>query len=226
MSRIIWDEAGKHLYETGAKNGVFYPFENGVYSGGVPWNGVTAFNSKPSGAEANKLYADDIKYLNLVSAEDYGATLEAYTYPPEFADYDGSAEIAPGVRIGQQVRKSFGFCVRTTIGNDILGADYGYKLHLVYGILAAPSERNYSTINENPDAITMSWEFSTTPVAVAGYKPTAHVEIDSTKTDPAKLAALLDILYGKDPTTPGGNDGVEPRLPLPDEIAALVGNAG
>ena len=226
MYKVKWDETGKHLYETGAKNGVFYPFQNGVYTGGVAWNGITAFNSKPSGAEANNIYADDIKYLNLIGGEDYGATLQAYTYPDEFADCDGSAEIAPGVRIGQQARKAFGLCVRTAIGNDILGADYGYKLHIVYGAQAAPSERNYNTINNNPDAITFSWELSTTPVKVTGHKPTAHLEIDSTKTDPEKLAALLDILYGKEPTTPGGDDGVEPRLPLPDEIVALVGNAG
>lgn len=212
MSRIVWDKTGERLYETGVKNGVLYPIDaTGAYSKGVAWNGLTAVNENPSGAEPNPLYADDIKYLNLMSAEEFGATVEAYTYPDEFAECDGSAEIAKGVSIGQQDRKKFGMCYRTTLGNDVKGADFGYKLHLVYGAQAAPSDKNFETINDSPDAITFSWELSTTPVAVAGHKPTATITIDSTKVDSAKLKALEDILYG--------TDEAEARLPLPDEIA-------
>ncbi|MGN1218000.1 MAG: hypothetical protein ACI4TD_08485, partial [Phocaeicola sp.] len=209
MPRITWDQVGERLYETGVKNGVLYPQETGgTYPKGYAWNGLTAVTESPSGAEATPLYADDIKYLNLMSAEDFGATIEAYTYPEEFEECDGSATLSKGVKIGQQKRRPFGLCYRTTLGNDVEGDDYGYKLHIIYGALAAPSEKAYATINDSPEAITMSWEISTTPVQVKDHKPTAHLEIDSTKADPVKLAALEDILYGKD-----GSEGTGPRLP-------------
>ena len=217
MSKIVWDQTGERLYETGVKQGVLYIPASGVYSKGVAWNGLTAVTESPSGAEATALYADDIKYLNLMSNEEFGCTIEAYTYPDEFAACDGSASLAKGVSIGQQPRKTFGLCYRTTLGNDTDGNNYGYKLHMVYGCLAAPSEKAFSTINDSPEAITFSWEVSTTPVNVAGHKPTAHLEIDSTKADPVKLAALEEILYGGAET--------EARLPLPDEIATLMAEA-
>ena len=217
MSKIVWDQTGERLYETGVKQGVLYIPNSGVYSKGVAWNGLTAVTESPSGAEATALYADDIKYLNLMSNEEFGCTIEAYTYPDEFAACDGSASLAKGVSIGQQPRKTFGLCYRTTLGNDTDGNDYGYKLHMVYGCLAAPSEKAFSTINDSPEAITFSWEVSTTPVNVAGHKPTAHLEIDSTKADPVKLAALEKILYGDTDT--------EARLPLPDEIVTLMAEA-
>ena len=201
-------------YETGVKNGVLYIPTEGVYNKGVAWNGLTAFTESPSGAEATPLYADDTKYLTLMSTEEYGCTIEAYTYPDEFAQCDGSAEIAKGVSIGQQSRKTFGLSVKTTLGNDTEGNDFGYKLHIVYGALASPSEKGYATINDSPEAITFSWEVTTTPVSVAGFKPTASITIDSTKADKTKLKALEDILYGSTET--------EPRLPLPDEIAGLM----
>ncbi len=218
MSRITWDNTGERYYETGVKNGVLYLLQaNGKYEKGVAWNGLTAVTESPSGAEATALYADDIKYLNLISNEEFGATIEAYTYPDEFAECDGSAALADGVMIGQQKRKTFGLCYRTAVGNDIDGSDYGYKLHLVYGCLAAPSEKAYATINDSPEAITFSWEVSTTPVNVAGFKPTSQITIDSTKVkDSSKLAALEDILYGKDA------DESTARLPLPDEVAELM----
>lgn len=223
MSKLKWDQTGERLYETGVRMGVLYPIQTGgVYSKGVAWNGLTAVTESPSGAEASPLYADDIKYLNLLSNEEFGATIEAYTYPDEFAECDGSASIAEGVYIGQQARKTFGLCYRTVLGNDVDSNDYGYKLHLIYGAMAAPSEKGYSTINDSPEAITFSWEVTTTPVNVTGFKPTASLTIDSTKVDDAKLAVLEGILYGKDSTTEGGTDGVEPRLPLPDEIAKLL----
>lgn len=222
MSKLKWDQTGERLYETGVRMGVLYPIQTGgVYSKGVAWNGLTAVTESPSGAEASPLYADDIKYLNLISNEEFGATIEAYTYPDEFAECDGSASIAAGVYIGQQARKTFGLCYRTVLGNDVDNNDYGYKLHLIYGAMAAPSEKGYSTINDSPEAITFSWEVTTTPVNVTGFKPTASLTIDSTKVDSAKLATLEDILYGKD----GAGDtqtGTEPRLPLPDEIAQLL----
>ena len=221
MAKIEWDKTGERLYETGVKNGVLYVQEGGAYPKGVAWNGLTAVTESPSGAEATPLYADDIKYLNLLSTEEFGATIEAYTYPDEFAACDGSAALADGVMIGQQARKTFGLCYRTTIGNDTNGNDYGYKLHIIYGALAAPSEKAYATINDSPEAITFSWEVTTTPVNVTGAKPTASITIDSTKADPTKLAALEDILYGKD-----GEPGNEPRLPLPDEIKTLMTAAG
>lgn len=215
MPKLTWDNTGERIFETGVKQGVLYPIQiDGKYTKGVAWNGLTAVTESPSGAEATALYADDIKYLNLLSNEEFGATIEAYTYPDEFAECDGSAELATGVMIGQQKRKIFGLCYRTTIGNDVEGNDYGYKLHLVYGCLAAPSEKGYSTINDNPDAITFSWEVSTTPVNVEGFKPTSQITIDSTKADPTKLAALETILYGSAET--------EARLPLPDEVATTM----
>ena len=222
-AKIKWDAAGEHLFETGVKNGVLYRQNaSGVYDEGYAWNGLISISESPSGAEATPLYADDIKYLNLMSAEDFGATIEAYTYPDAFAECDGSASIVEGVTIGQQARKPFGLCYRTTIGNDTDGNDHGYKLHIIYGCLASPSERSYSTINDSPEAITFSWEIKTTPVAVTGAKPTACLTIDSTKVEPSKLSALEAILYGKDPTSEGAGDGVAPRLPLPDEIKTML----
>lgn len=216
MSKITWDDTGKRFYETGVKNCVLYLLgADGKYANGVAWNGITAITESPSGAEATPLYADDIKYLNLMSAEEFGATIEAYTYPDEFAQCDGSASIATGVSIGQQARKTFGLCYRTTLGNDVAGNDLGYKLHFIYGCLAAPSEKGYATINDSPEAITFSWEVTTTPVSVEGFKPTATVVIDSTKADAEALEALEKILYGD------GSDG--PRMPLPAEIITLMG---
>lgn len=217
MSKLVWDQTGERLYETGVKMGVLYVQEAGAYPKGVVWNGLTAVTESPSGAEATPLYADDIKYLNLMSNEEFGATIEAYTYPDEFAACDGSAELETGVYIGQQDRKTFGMSYRTVIGNDTNSNNHGYKLHLIYGALAAPSEKAYATINDSPEAITFSWEVTTTPVNVTGHKPTASITIDSTKVDGTKLAALEEILYG--------SDDVEARLPLPDEIKTLMATA-
>jgi len=217
MSRLVWDNTGDRFYETGVKNGVLYPQVSGKYPEGVAWNGLTAVTESPSGAEATALYADDIKYLNLLSNEEFGATVEAYTYPAEFAQCDGSAELAKGVMIGQQKRKAFGLVYKTTLGNDTDGNDYGYKLHIIYNALAAPSEKAYATINDSPEAITFSWELTTTPINVTGAKPTSHIVIDSTKADKTKLAALEDKLFGKD-----GDDENKPQLPLPDEIAEMM----
>ena len=218
MSRIVWDETGKRFYETGTKNGVLYPQDTtGAYPLGVAWNGLISVSESPSGAEASPLYADDIKYLNLISAEEFGGTIEAYSSPEEFDACDGTAELAPGVSIGQQKRQAFGFSFKTVLGNDVVGNDYGYKLHLIYGALASPSEKAYTSINESPEAMTLSWEFTTTPVAVSGFKPTACLVIDSTKADSTKLAELEAILYG--------DENTEPRLPLPDEIATLLKKA-
>ena len=215
MSKIVWDAVGEHIFETGVRNGVLYlKDETGAYNTGVAWNGLTSVSESPEGAEPNDLYADDVKYLSLMSAENFKATIEAYTYPVEFEECDGSASIANGVVIGQQARKPFGLCYRTSIGNDTDGNEHGYKLHIVYGCLASPSEKQYSTINDSPEAITFSWEVNTTPVNVTGKKPTATLIIDSTKVDKSKLTALEAILYG--------SDSVEPRLPLPDEIATLM----
>ena len=216
--KITWDDAGKRTYETGAKKGVLYPqANNGLYPKGVAWNGLTAVTESPSGAESSPLYADDIKYLNLISAEEFGATIEAYTYPDEFAECDGTGELAVGVYVGQQKRRPFGFSYVTTLGNDIDANDYGYKLHLVYGGIAAPSEKAYATINDSPEAITFSWEITTTPVSIQGMKPSATLTINSTKVDPAKLAILENILYGTLTT--------DARLPLPDEVAAIFAEA-
>ena len=214
MSKLIWDASGERLYETGVKNGVLYVMDKGAYGTGVAWNGLTAVTESPSGAEATPLYADDIKYLNLMSNEEFGGTIEAYMYPPEFAACNGEAELAAGVVMGQQPRKTFGFCYRTVLGNDEEENAYGYKLHLVYGAKASVSERAYSTINESPEPITFSWEFTTTPVEVEGFKPTSIITIDSTKVEASKLAALEAMLYGSD-------DG-EPTLPLPGEIATMM----
>ena len=215
MSKLVWDKTGERLYETGVKQGVLYPQgTDGKYPKGVAWNGLTTVTESPSGAEATPLYADDIKYLNLISTEELGGTIEAYTYPDEFAECDGSAAIATGVYIGQQPRKTFGLSYRTTLGNDVDSNAHGYKLHLVYGALAAPSEKAYATINDSPEAITFSWEFSTTPVNVDGFKPTANIVIDSTKVKAENLANLEKILYGDTDT--------EARLPLPDEVAQIM----
>ena len=216
MSKLVWDKTGERFYETGVKQGVLYPQGvNGTYPKGVAWNGLTAVTESPTGAEATPLYADNIKYLNLISAEEFGATIEAYTYPDEFAQCDGSSEIADGVTIGQQSRKAFGLSYKTTLGNDVDGNDYGYKLHIIYGAIAAPSEKGYATINDSPEAITFSWEVTTTPVSVTGFKPTASLVINSTKVDKTKLTALETILYGATET--------EARLPLPDEVVTLMG---
>lgn len=213
--RLVWDETGKRFYETGVKMGVLYvQGSGGTYGTGVAWNGLTAVTESPSGAEANPMYADDIKYLNLFSAEEFGATIEAYTYPEEFEQCDGSASLVDGVTIGQQERKSFGFCYRTSLGNDTEGNAHGYKLHIVYGCKASPSEKAYATVNDSPEAITFSWEVTTTPVNVTGAKPTATITIDSTKVDQGKLTALEDILYG--------SSTAAARLPLPDEIKTLM----
>ena len=223
MAVLKWDDIGERLYETGVRHGVLYPVGTGADAGtyplGVAWNGLVNVNETPSGAEANAQYADDTKYLNLISNEDFGATVEAFTYPPEFAECDGSAKILDGVYIGQQGRKMFGLCYETQIGNDVMGTDYGYKLHLIYGCQASPSEKGYSTINDSPEAITFSWEINTTPVNVEGYKPTAIITIDSTKfTTEIQKAALKDLedkLYGT--TTE------EPYLPLPGEVFTTLG---
>ena len=214
MPKLIWDATGERVYETGVRNGVLYPMVEGAYPKGVVWNGLTAVTESPSGAESTPLYADDIKYLNLISAEEFGATVEAYTYPEEFAECDGSATLVKGVTIGQQPRKTFGMSYRTVIGNDVNNESHGYKLHLIYGAVATPSEKAYSTINDSPEAITFSWELTTTPVNVTGFKPTACLTIDSTKVNKEKLTALEDILYG--------TQEAEARLPLPDEIATLM----
>ena len=216
MSKLVWDATGSREYETGVKNGVLYVQNgSGTYEKGVAWNGLISVTESPSGAEATPLYADDIKYLELFSTEEFGATIECYTYPEEFEACDGSAEIATGVVIGQQNRTSFGLCYRTTLGNDVRGNEYGYKLHLIYGCKAAPSEKAYSTINDSPEAITFSYEITTTPVAVTGHKPTASLVIDSTKIEPSKLAQIEAKLYG--------DASNEASLPTPDEILELIG---
>lgn len=214
MSKLVWDAIGERYYETGVKKGVLYVMEGAAYGKGVAWNGLTAVTESPSGAEATPLYADDTKYLNLMSNEDFGGTIEAYTYPDEFKACNGEAELALGVSIGQQTRKAFGFCYRTILGNDTEENEHGYKLHLVYGAKAAVSEKAYSTINESPEPITFSWEFTTTPVEVEGFKPTSIVTIDSTKVDAEKLAALEAMLYG--------TEEAEPTLPLPSEVATMM----
>lgn len=218
MAKLVWDESGKRLYETGVEKGVLYvQGENGQYENGVAWNGLTAVTESPSGAEPTALYADDIKYLELFSAEEFGATIEAYTYPEEFEACDGSASLGTGVTIGQQDRKAFGLCYRTIVGNDVKGNEHGYKLHLIYGAKAKPSEKAYATVNDSPEAVTFSWEVSTTPVNVAGFKPTASVTIDSTKIEAGKLKAIEDKLYG--------TQDQEPTLIMPDEIKQLITGA-
>lgn len=217
MSRIKWDQIGERLYETGIDRGVLYhQAADGGYETGEAWNGLTGVTESPEGAEPNPQYADNIKYLNLVSMETFGGTIEAFTFPESFAICDGTAELATGVYIGQQSRKQFGLSYRTVLGNDTDQADYGYKLHLVYGAIAKPSEKAYETVNDSPEAITFSWEFETTPVDVTGHKPTALLTIDSTKIDAAKLEALEAILYGDET-----DDGY---LPLPDEVLSILGS--
>ena len=221
MSKLTWDDTGDRLYETGVKKGVLYPMNSsGAYEKGVAWNGLTAVTESPSGAEAEPLYADDIKYLELRSVEEFGATIEAYTYPDEFAVCDGSATLVEGVSIGQQPRRGFGFSYQTVIGNDTEGEEHGYKIHIIYGAKASPSEKAYATINDSPEAITFSWEITTTPVPVTGHKPTAHLEIDSTKLSPEQLAAVEALLYGSD------SEAANPTLPMPDAILAAIQGAG
>ena len=223
MAAIVWDKSGERLYETGVDHGVLYPYNSGTskYDNGVAWNGLTGVTESPSGAEATALYADNIKYLNLMSAEEFGCTIEAYTYPDEFMACDGSKPLTDGVTIGQQDRQTFGFCYRTILGNDTDSNNHGYKLHLIYGCLASPSEKAYATVNDSPEAITFSWEVSTTPVNVTGFKPTASLTVDSTTTDPEGLAALEKALYGSD-----GGSPATPYLPLPDEVLTLITSAG
>lgn len=219
MSRLTWDNIGERLFETGIQKGVVYPLsDTNEYTGGEAWNGLVSIAESPSGAEPTALWANDTKYGELLSTEEFGGTIEAYTYPDAFAKCDGSAELATGVRIRQQVRKTFGMTYRSGLANDTEGTEYGYIIHLVYGCKASPSEKTNSTINDSPEANTMSWEFTTTPVTVTGHKSTSHIEIDSTKVDPAQLAALEDILYG--------SEDKEPRLPLPDEVKTLFTTAG
>lgn len=214
MAPLTWDEVGDRLYEVGVDHGVLYlPDDSGVYNSGFAWNGLTTVTESPSGAESNPQYADNIKYLNLISAEEFGCTIEAFTYPDEFAECDGTALPAPGVAVGQQGRKIFGLSYRTRVGNDVEGSDHGYKLHLVYGCQAAPSEKAYATINDSPEAISFSWDVTTTPVPVTDYKPTALIVIDSTVVDPADLTALEALLYG--------NGATEAALPTPDAVIAL-----
>lgn len=215
MPKLTWDQSGQRFYETGVDHGVLYlPNETGVYDTGVAWNGLTSVSEAPSGAEANPQYADNIKYLNLTSAEEFGATLEAFTYPVEFAECDGTASPAPGVTIGQQPRKSFGLSYRTKVGNDLDGVSHGYKLHLVYSAMAAPSEKAYNTINDSPEAITFSWELTTTPVAVTGHEPTAVIVVDSRDATPTQMAALEALLYG--------DETEDASLPTPDEVITLM----
>jgi hypothetical protein len=214
MSKLVWDAIGERFYETGVSKGVLYPMVSGAYPKGVAWNGLTGVTEAPSGAESTPLYADDIKYLEMVSAEEFGGTIEAYMYPDEFKACNGEAELAPGVNIGQQIRQPFGFCYRTVIGNDTEKNAHGYKLHLIYGAQASVSEKSYATVNDSPEAITFSWEFTSTPVNVTGHKPTSVITVDSTKVDADKLAALEAKLYG--------TDSEEAMLPLPDDVVALL----
>lgn len=217
MAKLIWDKIGERFFETGVNKGVLYPQDaSGTYPKGVAWNGLTAVTESPSGAEATPLYADNIKYLNLMSAEEFGATVEAYTYPDEFAACNGEAALADGITLGQQKRTAFGMAYQTKIGNDI-DNELGYKIHLIYNALAAPSEKAYSTVNDSPEAITFSWELTTTPVEVTGFKPTASITIDSTKVSAEALAALEAVLYG--------SESEEARLPLPDEVLTIVNGA-
>lgn len=215
MPKLVWDKIGERFYEAGVDRGVLYPQDStGTYPLGVAWNGLSSVTESPSGAEPTPIYADNIKYLNLISVEEFGATIEAYTYPEEFEACDGSATLTEGVTVGQQPRKPFGLAYRSLLGNDIDGQEHGYKIHLVYGCMAAPSDKNYETINDSPDAIAFSWEVTTTPVAVEGFKPSASLTIDSTKIEASKLQEIEDILYG--------SVTEEPRLPLPDELVVIL----
>lgn len=218
MAKLVWNEIGKRFYETGVEKGVLYPQEGGAYPKGVVWDGLTGVTESPSGAEATPLYASNIKYLNLMSKEEFGATVEAYTYPDEFAECDGSAELSKGVSVGQQPRKLFGMSYVTLKGNDTESTDHGYKIHLIYGAMASPSERAYATVNESPEAITFSWAITTTPVEIKGMKPSACITIDSTKVEAPKLKALEDALYG--------TAEKEAHLPLPEELITILGVSG
>lgn len=221
-SKIKWDQVGEHVYETGVDHGILSVVDDsGKYTAPVAWNGLTSVSENPSGADANAQYADNIKYLNLIAAEDFGLTIEAFTYPSEFGQCDGTAEIAPGIMIGQQGRRTFGFGYRTKIGNDVMNDNYGYKLHFAYGCVSAPSEKGFDTVSDSPEPISFSWEVNTTPVPVEGFKPTAILIIDSTLVDPDKLKEFEDLIYGADPSMEGGDDGVEPKFLLPDEILAF-----
>ena len=224
MSKLIWDKSGDRFWETGVSKGVLFPMSStpGTYANGVVWNGLINVTQSPTGAEPNALYADNIKYLNLMSVEELEASVEAYTYPDEFAECDGSASIAQGARIGQQARKMFALSYQTKIGND-LNPELGYKIHIIYGCLAGPSEKSHDSVNDSPEAMTFSWDLTTTPVEVPGFKPTASIEIDSTKTNAAKLAQLEEILYGKDATTEPVSAAVPARLPMPEEIITILG---
>lgn len=218
MSKLVWNQTGERTYETGVEECALFPQDaSGRYPLGVAWEGITNVTETPSGAEPTKLYANNAVYATLMSAEELGGSIEAYTYPDEFAECDGSAEIATGVKIGQQPRKAFGLAYKTLLANDVVGTAYGYKLHIIYGAMASPSEKAHATVNDSPEAQTMSWEFSTTPASVTGHKPTASIEIDSTKADPAKLAELEAMIYG--------SEEADAKLPTPDEIIALMGEA-
>lgn len=218
MAKLVWDKAGEHYYETGVDHGVLYSRNmSGVYDNGYAWNGLTSVTESPSGAESSPQYADNGKYLNLISEEEFGATIEAFTYPDEFAQYNGEAELADGVYAGQQKRGTFGLSYRTKVGDDVNGQDKNYKLHLIYGCTAAPSEKAYSTVNDSPEATTFSWEISTTPVDVPGFKPTASITLDSRKVEEAKLKAIEKVLYGSDESPE-----TKPRLPLPAEIIQII----
>lgn len=220
MARLEWDKTGERIYETGTDRGVLYVASNGTYPTGVAWNGLTGVDENPSGAEANAQYADNIKYLELRSAEDFGATVTAYTYPDEFEQCDGSAEPTEGMYIGQQARKMFGMSYRTKIGNDVDGDEHGYYIHLIYGATASPSQRSYKTVNDSPEPIEFSWEVTTTPVNITGYKPVAHIRINSTKADPEKLAVLESVLYGAN--AEGNAEGRTASLPLPDAVKTIL----
>jgi len=218
MPALVWDQTGERFYETGVDHGVLYiPDETGVYNEGVAWNGLTSVTESPTGAEANAQFADNIKYLNLISAEEFGGTIEAFTYPDEFQQFDGLAVPTPGLVVGQQPRKTFGLSYRTRVGNDLEGDEYGYKLHLLYGCIASPSEKAYNTINDSPEAITFSWALSTTPAPVTGYKPTSLIVVDSSVVDAGALATLEAMLYG---------DTLTASLPTPDEVIEIFGTGG
>lgn len=223
MPRLVWDAVGEKRYETGTKQGVLYPMSNGAYPTGVAWNGLTGFTASPEGGDANDIYADDIKYLTLRGTENFKATITAYTYPDEWMPCDGSAQAVAGVNVGQQPRQTFGFVCVTTLGNDTDLDNHGHKIHLCYGCSASPSERSYQTINDSPEPIEFSWEISTVPVPMTGFKPTAHLEIDSTKLTEGKLKAIEDVLFGTDGT--GGSEGTVARLPLPNEVLSIINNA-
>lgn len=222
MAKLVWDQIGERLYETGVDRGVIYPIVGGAYTNGEAWNGLSAIKESPSGAEPTPLYANNHKYIDLMSAEEFGFTLEAFTYPKAFAKCNGEAEATTGVHVTQQARQPFGLTYRSLIGNDVKKNAYGYKLHLVYGAMASPAEKAHDTVNKDPNVEPMSWECTTTAVDVAGFEPTAHIVIDSTTVDATKLKELEEILYGKDPTSEEAADGKEPRLPLPDEVVSLM----